>query len=291
MARRKLKIKYKYDFSPDLLRPMMELRMVIESEDVFEFFSEHKLEEEPAFLEKKANAAIGLTESIPIEQASGTRMSFESTGKKIHKNYTLTYYNPSMKKAEVFVGSVDLQTKDITQQVIEESTGMASTYNIYSYVVSPLMVEKVDPRILEQILSEREYGTPPDFSGAAAVVVSSGEEEKEKRKIVSARESLIETLNRKESLEKNIDIEIVAVDSVIASLNKGKSVKEALKGLGPVSRMRYMIVYEKKKISKKLIVELLMKDMKFLKSVKKELSNLSLDGLLSILRFARKSIS
>ena len=289
MARRKQKIRYTFDFSPDNLRPMMELKMVIENEDIFEFFSEHELEEEPAFLEKKSNVAIGLTESIPIEKASGTMMTFAHSNETIHKEYTLTYYNPSMKKAEVFVGSVDLQTKDIAQQVIEESTGMASTYKLYSYVVSPLMVEKVDQRILEEILSEREYGTPPNFGGAAAVVVSSGKGEKEKREIVIARESLIETLNRKESLENRIVIEIVAVDSAIKSLNKGKSVKDALKKLGPVSRMRYFTVYEKKKISKKLITELLMKDVKFLKSVKKELSNLSLDGLLSILGFARST--
>ncbi|MBU0586556.1 hypothetical protein KJ780_03520 [Candidatus Micrarchaeota archaeon] len=86
--------------------------------------------------------------------------------------YSLVYFNPELKKADVIEGSVSLAYEDETQQVIEESLGQRSAQGIYSHVASPIIREGVDEVMLQKIMERIKVESPDPFGGGAAVQIA-----------------------------------------------------------------------------------------------------------------------
>lgn len=285
MAKKKVGVIYAYDFALRELRPMLELEI---NEDVLSQFVSHSLLIEEAKKSVKEEAEV-LAEA---KKPAGERLTLEKGSKAASKTYSLTYYNPVTHKAEVIENKIDIRIKDYTTRMIEESVGINSSYPLYTYIATPLIRTKVVPWLLEDILKEREYGTPPEFSGGAAIKIPKKAKKSEiiaiKKQAEAAREAVVEALVRKEESERKIDEEIVVFEDVVKSIRKGTSMKKAIEKLPPLSRARYIVALKKKKLQKALILELLLQDVKFLKSVKKKIETLTIDGLLGLIKALKK---
>jgi len=141
--------------------------------------------------------------------------------------------------------------------------------------------------MLEQILNEREYGTPPEFGGAAVVKEAKVEKKIEVvalKQEEAARVALLESLTRKEDVEKKLSGEIVVFDEVVQAVKGGEDPKEQFKKLPPLSRARYAVATRKKKLPREAIINLLMQDIGFLKTLRKKLEMLSDEDLLAIVK-------
>lgn len=278
MAHR-LAAKLSYGFDLREVKPLVEFFMLFTEEDILRFFPQKGMVEGRA---KKQHAAEIIAEAKGREN-EGIMTAGDQKERETQQTYILTYYNPELDAVEKLATVSNIKIKDEVQKKIEESVGMHSGYPVYSLVTAPLMITVVDQNVLQKILDEREYGTPPLFHGPVKVKIGVGES---KSSIVvvarqkKAKEALIETLQRKEKAEAKIGEEIVIMETAIKALRKNEV--RALERLPPLTRARFLEAYEKKKLSKAALMILLKRDISFLKEIKKKLQALSLEELIKL---------
>ena len=282
MQKKKTAMVYAYDSALDELRPMLESREV-DHEDILSFFASH-----PLLVEKSEHGMKDEAEVLAEAKRPETEeIKTEKEGKVGSRTYSLTYYNPETHKAEIIEEKTDIRMNDPSTRVIEESVGMNSSFPVYAFIATPLIRREVVPWMLEQILNEREYGTPPEFGGAAVVKEAKAEKKSEVAALKqeeAAREALLEALERKEDAEKKLSGEIVVFEEVVQAVRAGEDPKRQFKKLPPLSRARYVVATRKKKLPREAIINLLMQDLSFLKTLQKKLEMLSDEDLLAIVK-------
>lgn len=137
------KVTYEYTFRDLEIRHLVDMQPVAEEQNIFQAWASKIL------LEDKKDRNMDKEEPQLIAEAEkGGEIGIGNT-------YKLTYYNPEMHKVEVLEASSAIKTKDVAQQMIEESVGRHSTYPLYSFIATPLIRKEIVPWKLEEILNER----------------------------------------------------------------------------------------------------------------------------------------
>jgi hypothetical protein len=227
---------------------------------------------------------------------------------------------PEVHKVELLESQKCVKVPDIAQQMIEESMGLRSTYTLYKYIAMPLCRTETDPLKLKEILNNREYGTPPDF-GSAGVVKMNQQKEEAKAEIVAKekevrnaaievayckektekdtkgivvanrdnmRNAIIEVVYRKEKTEEEIEHEIAVLEHVVQVITEGGSMKKSIEELPPLTRARFLAAVQKMGLDRKVVVQLLVKDIAFLRGIKKKMEKFSVKELLELVKVMGK---
>ncbi len=238
--------------------------------------------------------AQALTETRSKETRSGgAKESGKEGEKETTSTYAITYFNPELQKTEVLEGKTAIKIKDYATKSIEESVAGQSAMPLYQFIAMPLIRKEVLPWKLEEILAEREYGTPPPPPTGASVtpvrviVRKESEIAAEKKRDEEVKSALAETVLRKERSELKLDEEILLLEEVVSALRAGEDVDKVLERLPPLSRARFILAMRKKNLGRQALIALLIRDTAFLKSVKKKLELFTLDDLLGIYRALR----
>jgi len=246
--------------------------------------------QEQAMILARPAMEAGMRTKAPEEkpQPAGPRPSEQEKdrSKEVTSTYTISYYNPELKKTEVIESQSQIKMSEYPVQSIEDSLAQRSLLPIYAYVGSPLMKSEVLPWKLEEILGEREYGTPPKGGpgeGVAPVIAI------EKSATDAAHEQEVsravgEAVLRKEKTEKELASAIIVMEEVVAELRKGSKMDQAIEKLPPLSRARYLAVLRKKMLERQSIINMLIRDSTFLKGIVKKLGSFSLDDMVSMVK-------
>ncbi|MEW6528913.1 MAG: hypothetical protein AB1391_03420 [Candidatus Micrarchaeota archaeon] len=214
--------------------------------------------------------------------------------KQIAKNetntYALVYYNPESKKAELVEETVSLNYEDTAQQILEEGLGQRSTYGLYSFIVAQIIKEQIDEPLLREIMARIKIEQPDPFGGGTAIQVNYAVFDK---KTLEKYSSKIIALNdaqyKKAELEEKIAAHIELIDKIVENMQHTNSdMLELIMKLPPLSRERMLALFRKKKISKKQIVELLLKDNTFLKAVKEKTKLMDIIDILQVVQNLKK---
>ncbi len=285
-------LRFLYQFSFSEMLPMLEMqRLALIDQMALNAFQNRMLMEESLLrMQKRKRQASVLAEAEKKDAAKEVHAKGKA---ETTRTYTITYYNPETQKTEVIKEKTDIKVNDYAQAMIEESIGVASTYPIYRYVGAPIMREEIVPWKLKQILSEREYGTPPPFGGGAAVssvvAVERGRKEAEiaKKMEEDIKAALKEAIVRKEKSEVEIVEEMILLEEAVEAIREGEDIDKALERLPPLSRARYIAALRRKRLGKKAIVDMLLRDISFLKRLKKKLETFTLEDLLNMVKILR----
>jgi len=206
------------------------------------------------------------------------------------RTYTLTYYNPELKKADVIEAKSELKMADAGKLAIEEAVGMRSIYPVYQFMGAPILGQQILPWEVDRILSELEYGTPPPSGAGAAVTPASriaqseAELEARKKRDEDVRVALSQLIVRKEQSELRMEEQIVVLEEVVAAIRKGDDLEKQINSLPPLSRLRYLVALRKARVGRQLVVEMLLRDVSFLKSIKKTLETLGREDLVNLVK-------
>jgi hypothetical protein len=155
------------------------------------------------------------------------------------------------------------------------------------------MKDEVVPWRLEQILANMEYGTPPPGGSGAAVVPAAAVAQKESETVAlkkideGIKVALGEFVIRKERSELRIGEEIILLEEAVDALRKGASFDMVLNRLPPLSRARYILLMRKKNFPVQIIIKMMLKDLSFLRSIKKKLAMFTGEDLMGMLKALR----
>lgn len=196
--------------------------------------------------------------------------------------YLLVYFNPETKKAEVIEGKIILTYEDETQQAIEEALGRRSANAAFELVAAPMIREHIDERMLQEIIDRIKIESPSPFGGGAAVKVSyEGLSPKLLEQYGEQIIALEIAEKRKLTLEEKLAAQIKVVDEVVKQIeNPSVQPRQALKALPPLSKARMLALFRKKRIQRRQLKELLLKDRMFLGALKKRLSAMRVGDIL-----------
>jgi hypothetical protein len=288
-----LKSLFSFRFSGTELSPLQEFQSVVQQDTVLRGFSQQSLLEESLMrmLEGQRQASIlarAAGEAAGRERAADYRYTSEKAGAA--KAYVMMYYNPETRKAEILGASGPIRVPEGPVRSVEEALGAQSLYPLYSFIAAPLMRVGVLPWKLEQILSEREYGTPPPAAPGGGLVpvrrIAQTEAElaAERKTAGIIRVAASEAIVRKEQAEIASEEELLVLEEVIRALRGGEALEKALKKLPPLSRARYLIALRKKRLGVQVLMQLLLHDVVFLKTIKKKLATFSLEDLVGMVK-------
>lgn len=267
------RVVYTYTLKFDELKPLLETLVV--------------LEESPLdFLLKSMNPPEGIMKEK--EEVALEIVKIGAKDEALEEKYKITYYNPETKRSDVLETTIKIRVDDTAEKKIEEALGMHSVYPVYAFITTPIIKREMSPYLLEQIIKEREYGTPPPFGGAAAIKLSSPHIVVEERRRKRAESAIIETIKRKERTEKRLAKEIIIMEKAIEELKKGKQPTKVLRKLGPLTRARFLAALRKRNLTNAMMILLMEEDAKFLRSMKKKLELLSFDDLLGLIRIVKE---
>jgi hypothetical protein len=288
MGKRKEAVIYAYDNELLQIRPLFEGQTVNKEEALAAFMSHPLMLEGPKDEPSKGQAeVIAEAKKTDENKTTGTKDEEGSS-----RTYSLTYFNPETEKAEVIEAKVDIKMTDYATRMIEESVGIGSVYPLYAFIATPMIRTEVLPWRLKEILDEREYATPPPSGGASAVRVPGQAKQSEVVALtkleVAARDAVVEALVRKENSEARLNSEIAVFENVVAAIRKGADPGSALGSLPPLSRARYLAALRRKRLEKKEVLGLLMRDLRLLKSIRKKLETLTVDGLLGLVKAMKR---
>lgn len=287
---------FSFGFSPSELAPMLAMQTMMRDDTVLRNFMDQSLMSETLQKRQKGEEQASILAQVASETSSKTRSSSGKEDKKdkeTSRSYTITYYNPELKKAEVLESSSDIKIKDYTTQMIEESVAAQSAYPLYKYIGAPIIRTEVLPWKLEEILAEREYGTPPPPPSGAAVtpvkVIAMKESEivALRKKEEELRDAVEEAIVRKEESELKVQEEIVLLEETVEALRKGDDIDKVLDRLPPLSRARYILALRKKMLGRQAIISILLRDASFLKNIRKKLELFTMDDLVNMFRIIR----
>jgi len=290
------KAMFSFGFSPSELAPMIAMQTMMRDDTVLRNFMDQSLMSESLQRRQKGEEQASILAQVASEESQkGKTATKNGKGEKeTSRSYTITYYNPELKKAEVLETKSDITIKDYTTQMIEESVAAQSAYPLYKYIGAPLIRTEVLPWKLEEILSQREYGTPPPPPSGAAVapikviVVKESEIVAVKKKEEALKRALEEAIMRKEESEMKVEEEILVLEETVEALRKGEDIDKVLERLPPLSRARYIIALRKKMLGRQAIIAILLRDASFLKSIRKKLELFTLDDLVNMFKILRQ---
>ncbi|MEW6749103.1 MAG: hypothetical protein AB1295_05335 [Candidatus Micrarchaeota archaeon] len=287
MARRFIK-PYSFDLSKMDMAPILMMQTLAQQDTALSTYLKQAVASESIMRGQR-----DLTEASVMARAVSERSSKEQEKGKGEKeattSYTITYYNPELRKTEVIKEKASIETKDIATKVIEESVGMHSGLPVYSFIAQPMMRKGIVTWKLQQILSGREYGTPrPPPTGAALIPVRVvAVKAEEKRRDKNIRALIAEAIVRKEKSESKLDEEIVLMEETVDAIRGGDAIEKLIRRLPPLSRARYILLLRKKKLSKSELIRLFIHDLAFLKMLKKKLELFTLEELVAMYKMLR----
>ena len=277
---------FSFTFSKMDMVPILLMQTLARQDSVLNtYFQQAILSENIMRLRRDASEA-GVLARATSEEVTTSRKKGE---RETTTSYTITYYNPELGTTEVLDEKTSIKTDDITTKMIEESVGIRSALPVYKFIVQPLMRKEVVPWKLEQILSEREYGTPrPPPTGAAVIPVRIIKVKATEKKHDRSIQALIsEAVLRKEKSESKITEEILLLEEAVKAIRGGESIEKVIERLPPLSRARYILALKKKLLSKSALLKLLLYDLSFLKMLKKKLELFTLDDLIGMYKMLR----
>ncbi len=214
-----------------------------------------------------------------------------------NKSFALLYYNPELRKVEVVEESITLANSAYSgqeQQAAEEAAGQKCMLGPYSMIAQPTLRTKIDPYILESVLSQIEVENPKPFGGGAAVHVPAHTFTAVERKLqaeglteeIVALGAIKEMQARKESLAKEMGREIIVLEQTVKALqDTDRKAEKILERLPPLSRARYLALMRSKKgLERTTIVDMLIADIEFLDAARKKLKGMGLRRLSDVIR-------
>jgi hypothetical protein len=292
-----LKSLFSFKFSESELAPLMEFANVARDDSVLRYFYQHGLlDEQLVRMQKSQEQASVLAQAAGIS-ASRTRTADQRQAGKAEsesaRSYVITYYNPELHKAEVLEATSSIHIQDNVKRSVEESLGTQSLYPLYALIAAPLVRQEVVPWKLDQILSEREYVTPPPSSGGAGaipvrmVAQSQAEITAARKEATIVKVSVAEAIATKEKATLATGEEIIMLEEVVAALRKGEDAEKVIERLPPLSRARYLAVLRRKRLGVQAVMQLLIRDATFLKTVKAKLKTLGLKDLAAMVKMLR----
>jgi hypothetical protein len=290
------KAMFSFGFSPSELAPMLAMQTMMRDDTVLRNFMDQSLMSETLQRRQKGEEQASIIAQAASEESRKAKppsSKEDKSGKETSRSYTITYYNPELKKAEVLETQSEIKIKDYTTQTIEESVAAQSVYPLYKYIGAPLIRTEVLPWKLEEILSQREYGTPPPPPAGAAVapvkVIAMKESEivAVKKKEEALKSAIEEAVLRKEESELKVEEELLVLEETVEALRRGEDIDKVLERLPPLSRARYILARRKKLLGRQAIIAILLRDASFLKSVKKKLELFTLDDLVNMFKILR----
>lgn len=236
-----------------------------------------------------ANARTARSEKKQSDLQKPDRQEVSKMEKET-STYSLVYFNPETKNAEIVEGSVSLAYEDETEQVIEEALGQRSALGMYSLIATPLIREQVDERMMQEIMDRIKIESPSPFGGGAPVRVTY---ESLSPKIMEEYGEKIIALEiaekRKMSMEERLAAQIHIVGEVLKNFDlPKKDTREAIMALPPLSRARTIAIFRKKRISRKVVRDLLLKDLQFLKAVKQKVGAMRVQDILRVVLKIKK---
>lgn len=294
-----------FDFSQ--ISPLLEQRMLLEQMMVPMLFLQMQAHAERSY-QQMAQAMAEEAERV-VREERVSRMETRTPEKKRLESeqvteFNILYYNPELRKVETVEEKVAIKSDVYSspeQQAVEEAAGQKSMFSPYSIIASPIMREKIDPYILESVLSKIEVENPKPFGGGAAVHIpgqafsavehrlqSEGRQEE-----IVALEAIREVQAQKESLVKAVGKEILVLGEAIKSLQETERKEEKImEKLPPLSKIRYMALLRKKAgLERTIIADLLISDVEFLEAMRKKLKRMSLREFLEIIKKLKKATS
>lgn len=211
------------------------------------------------------------------------------------KEFSLMYYNPELRKVETVEEKITVKSDTYSspeQQSIEEAVAQKSMFGPYSLIASPTLHEKINPYILESVLSRIEVDNPRPFGGASAVHVPNQGFARLEHKLQSeGREEEIVALSALKEMQANRDLvtkeigkEVLALEDAVKALQETDRREEKIIGRLPaLSRIRYMALLRKgRPLERTMLADLLIADMEFLEAMKKKLKRTSLREFVEI---------
>ncbi len=281
-----------FSFSQDELVPIMLMQQVVRQDMAIRSFQDQSVMNERIMTRGEEQAWVMAIASAESGQKAKSVRSTEGKDIKDSTTYTITYYNPETHKAEILSEKSDIRIKDETTKSIEESVASQSLYPIYKYIGFPLLKTEVVPWKLEQILSERDCGTPPPSGGASVIpvkLVAQKESEiaAQKKLEENVKSALDLAIVRKEKSEIRLGEEIIVMEDAVEALRRGEDLDNVIARLPPLSRMRYILLLRKRKVPVQIVIRMMQREAEFLKSSKKKLSFFSTDDLVSMLKALR----
>lgn len=278
MAGPTFKVVYNYKFGWNELVPLMDAAPLV-TEDITKMLSNSALVEPISKNEKEESEVLA---EAKTSDSGGTKLDSESGDQEQIGSYTLTYYNPETHKAEILSFNTKIKTKDYVKRIIEEATASRSAFPVYSLVASPILLTIVDQAKLQQILNEREYGTPPPFGAAPMAKIK--KPDPDIIVAVDTKQAAVESERRKLRTESAIDREISQIGSAMLRLERGESPSKAMSVLGPLTKARFLTALRKGKINKSELISLLERDVSFLKETKDKLKSIGTADLINLVR-------
>ena len=286
-----------FDFSQ--MSPLLEQRMLLEQMMLPMLLMQIRMHSErsyqqmsQAMAEESEREIRGDTLSRSETKTSDKKTRFES-GETTE--FSLMYYNPELRKVEVVEEKISMRSDSYSspeQQTVEEAVAQKSMFGPYSMIASPIMLEKINPYILESVLSKIEVGSPGPFGGSAAVHIPNQafaqlehklQKEGAEEEIV-ALGALKEVHSNKDLFIKAVGKEILVLEEAIKSLQETEKKEEKiLERLPALSRIRYLALLKKKaSLERTLVADLLISDVEFLEAMRKRLKKMSMRDFVEI---------
>jgi hypothetical protein len=289
--------KFLYSFSGADMMPIIEMQRFAADQVALSAFDNRMLMSETLLrkqLKGRQESIMAQSHSQDVLTRAQNREESKGSEESQTRTYSIVYYNPESEKTEVITEQAEIKVKDYAKAMIDESMGTGTTMPLYKYIGAPIISREIVPWKLQKILDEREYGTPPTTgSGASVVPVRVIQQSDKEKEVALAREEEIkaaigEAIIRKERSELQVIDEIILLEEVVALLREGEDIDIILARLPPLSRARYILAMKKKHLSKKKIINMLLRDATFLKKLKKKLELFTLDDLLNMVKILRR---
>ncbi len=270
------KVVYRYEFGADGPIPILETVLLFKDDVLLFFKSQEVLAEGPI---KTETAEEGEKQTIEIPAIKDEK--FSKT--KSERGFGIKYFNPILNKTQNVIATTQIVVTDVMKNPVDEALSKENEQVVYSYVASPIMTEKVNPYLLEEIRRSFDIQPPKPFGGGVVVPLTIEKKEApEVAEIQVAKEMLIETLRRKESVIKRAQGEIIAIEYAVKAIRKGKPLEKATEKLPVGVRAALWVRLRKKEIDKEAVLALLMKDLKLLKGISVKLKKMSLKDLIKL---------
>ncbi len=294
-----------FDFSQ--MSPLLEQRMLLEQMMAPMLLLQIQRQAEMGYQQMSQAMAEESERSIREDRTSRSETKTSDSKNKLESGsvteFSLMYYNPELKKVEMVEEKISIKSDSYSspeQQALEEATGQKSMYSPYSLIGSPIMMEKVNPYILESVLSKIEVDNPKPFGGASAVHIPNQafatleqklQKEGAEEEIV-ALNAIKEVQAGKESLVKAAGKEILVLEQAIKALQEtDRKEDRIIDKLPPLSRIRYMALLRKKAgLERTLVTDLLIADVDFLESMKKRLNRMNMREFFEIAKKFKKAL-
>jgi hypothetical protein len=287
-----------FDFSQ--ISPLLEQRLAMDQMMAPLLLLQMQRQFELSYQQMSQAMAEESEKAIREDRVSRTETKTSDTKTKLESGevtqFSLMYYNPELKKVEMVEETITIKSDSYSspeQQAVEEAAGQKSMQGPYGLIAQPTLHEKINPYILDSVLSRIEVELPKPFGGGAAHVPAAAFVAVERKMQAEGQEDEIVALNalremqvRKESLIKSVGAEIIALEQAVKALqDSDRKEDKIIDKLPPLSRIRYLALLRRRKgLERTLLADLLIADLEFMEAVKKSLKGLSLRELAGIVR-------